>query len=132
MAKAIKWTREAGINIMGNFTFGLPGETEETARASLDFAKSQLFEFVNFYVALPYPGSRWWVQTKGEVEWSDFDQYGQNKSPWFAFRDKAFKGYFSNPAYQEMVKQRFGDPGLSEIKKMLSYKRAGESNAKHK
>ena len=130
--KAIRWTREAGINIMGNFTFGLPGETEESATASLDFAKSHLFEFVNFYVALPYPGSRWWAQTKGEVEWSDFDQYGKNDSPWFAFRDKAFKDYFSNPAYQEMVGRKFGDSGLSEIRKMLAFKRAGsEQYASH-
>ena len=48
----IEMTREAGINIEGNFCFGLPEDTMETMRATLDIAKAYNFEWVNFYCTI--------------------------------------------------------------------------------
>lgn len=121
--RTIKITRDEGINIIGNFTFGLPGETKESAQKTLDFAKSHLFEFVNFYVALPYPGSKWYEDTKPDLNCSDFDQYGKHDNPWFDFRNKAFKEYFTNPEYLDFVKGKFGIQGVEQVDKMLTYGR---------
>jgi radical SAM superfamily enzyme YgiQ (UPF0313 family) len=121
--KAIKWTRGAGINIIANFTFGLPGETKQTAEATLAFAKYHLFEWCNFYTALPYPGSQWYRDTMPDMKPEDFNQYGSFKSEWTVFRDKAFKSYFRDHAYLDMVTRKFGDKGFQIVTDMVNYRR---------
>jgi anaerobic magnesium-protoporphyrin IX monomethyl ester cyclase len=120
--KAIRMTRDAGINIMANFTFGLPGEDEKSAEDTLRFAKHHLFEFCNFYVALPYPGSQWYNSMKPDMRPQDFDQYNLT-SPWRGFRDRAFVEYFRNPEYQEYIEDKFGTSGLKTVTDMLEYRR---------
>ena len=116
MLQAIKMTKDAGINIIGNFMFGLPGETEETRKETLSFSKEQLFEFVNFYEALPYPGSQWYNDTKPSLAWNEYDQYKKERMP---FRDMAFREYFTNPDYLSMIGKRFGNQAVKQIKNML-------------
>jgi len=126
--RAIKMTREAGINIIGNFTFGLPGETLQSAKATLAFAKQHLFEFVNFYEALPYPGSKWFEDTKPTLSYKQFDQYATFKEEdsmakmprsWSTFRVLAFKEYVKNPAYLAMVQEKFGDAGTQMVRNLV-------------
>jgi anaerobic magnesium-protoporphyrin IX monomethyl ester cyclase len=52
---AVKWTRRAGIRTMGYFMIGHPGETKDTIRQTIDFAKRiDLDEFkINFFTPLP-------------------------------------------------------------------------------
>lgn len=126
MEHAIKLTKMAGINTMGNFMFGLPSDTLETMRESLDWAKEMLFEFINFYVAMPYPGSRWFTELhkagEASLDWARYSQYAKNpvgRRDAIEFRDKAFKEYFNNPAYLSMVRSKFGLKAESHIKEML-------------
>ena len=114
--RVIDMTRDAGINIIGNFMFGLPSDTEETMQASLAFAKKYLFEYVNFYVAYPYPGSRWYEETGPSLEWHENNQYGNKR---MAFRDEAFIDYFTYPPYLEMIRARFGSQAVSHIQEMV-------------
>ena len=37
--RALRWAKQAGIMNWGYFIIGLPGETEETIRQTIDFAK---------------------------------------------------------------------------------------------
>ena len=41
----------------GYFIIGLPGETEETIRQTIDFAKKLPLDIALFHVAAPYPGT---------------------------------------------------------------------------
>lgn len=124
----IKGIRDAGINIAANFMFGLPEDTPKSVRATLDFAKKHLFEYVNFYVARPYPGSQWYADLKlKDVEWEDFNQYGKNRLP---FRDMAFKEYFTNPDYLSMMELKFGEQGVNQIHTMLSWDGHNDKGAK--
>ncbi len=112
----IKMTKDAGISIIANFMFGLPGTTEDDDKASVEFAMKHLFEFVNFYTAYPYPGSAWyndWVKTNPQN--IDFNQY-HNISP---FRKKAFNDYFTNPEYLSMLKAKWGQQAVKQIEFML-------------
>jgi anaerobic magnesium-protoporphyrin IX monomethyl ester cyclase len=117
--RAIKMTREAGINIIGNFMFGLPGETIESAKVTVAWAKEHLFEFVNFYEALPYPGSKWYEETKPTMNTDEYDQYKRPKGLWSNFRAKAFRDYFTNPAYIGHVIDKFGESGGEMIRSMM-------------
>lgn len=58
--RALKFTRDAhraGLTIHGDFIVGLPGETHETIRRSLEFAKRLDTETIQVSVAHPYPGT---------------------------------------------------------------------------
>jgi radical SAM superfamily enzyme YgiQ (UPF0313 family) len=113
---AIQMTKDAGINIIGNFMFGLPGDTRETMMATYDFATSHLFEFVNFYEAKPYPGSKWYEDTKPTMTESEFDQYGEKR---LLFRDMAFNLYFTQLKYLKMIERKFGKQAVEMIGSML-------------
>ncbi len=55
--QALRWAREAGIRNWGYFIIGLPGETEETIRETIRFAKRLPLSLALFHIAAPYPGS---------------------------------------------------------------------------
>jgi len=55
--KALKWARAAGIKNWGYFIIGLPGETEESIRETIDYAKQLPVDIALFHIAAPYPGT---------------------------------------------------------------------------
>ncbi|MFH1635848.1 MAG: radical SAM protein, partial [Chloroflexota bacterium] len=55
--RALRWAKEAGIMNWGYFIIGLPGETEETIRQTITFAKKMPLDIALFHVAAPYPGT---------------------------------------------------------------------------
>ena len=55
--RALQWAREAGIKNWGYFIIGLPGETEETIRQTIEFSKELPLDIALFHVAAPYPGT---------------------------------------------------------------------------
>ena len=58
--RALRFTHDAhklGLTIHGDFIIGLPGETRETIRRSLEFAKRLDTETIQVSVAHPYPGT---------------------------------------------------------------------------
>ena len=135
--KAIEMTRAVGINIIGNFIFGLPDDNLETMRETLDMAKKYNFEYVNFYTAMAYPGSKLYHEAlqkgiKLPEQWHGYSQYGEDTLPMptkyisaaevLRFRDSAFMEYFNNPKYLEMIRDKFGQNVVEHIKGMLNHK----------
>ncbi len=53
----VKMIQDSGMWLQGNYIFGLPEDNIETMQQTLDMAKSQNCEFINFYSAMAYPGS---------------------------------------------------------------------------
>jgi len=56
--------RELGIVIHGTFILGLPGETHETIKETLEFAKEVNPHTIQVSLAAPYPGSFLYKQAK--------------------------------------------------------------------
>ncbi len=115
----VDMTRQAGINIIGNFMFGLPEDTPDTMCETLSLAQELNCEYVNFYCAMAYPGSKIY---KGEnKDWNSYNQYGDTAVPkWIKdFRDEAFQQYFRRPRYLNMIKGKFGDKAVEHIKEMV-------------
>ena len=54
---ALKWAKKAGIMNWGYFIVGLPGETEETIRQTIDLSKKLPLDIALFHIAAPYPGT---------------------------------------------------------------------------
>ena len=54
--------RELGITIHGTFILGLPGETEQTIRQTIEFAKEINPHTIQVSLAAPYPGTQLYEQ----------------------------------------------------------------------
>lgn len=135
--RAIEITRAAGIYIMANFIFGLPDDDLETMRETLDMAEAYNFEYVNFYMAMAYPGSQLYTEAIRQGiqlpdTWHGYGQLSSEAIPMptkylsavevMRFRDNAFDEYFSNPRYLEMIRQKFGQKVVEHIQDMLKHK----------
>ncbi|MBZ0273497.1 radical SAM protein [bacterium] len=75
--QSIRMTHELGIKMHLTFIFGLPGETWDTAMKTIDTALEFAPESVQFTVATPFPGSKYWeqMQSKKQLMSLDFDKY---------------------------------------------------------
>ena len=80
--KAMSWANEAGIISAGSFILGLPGESEETARKSIELAKELSIYSTTFPIAVPFPGTE--IRRMAEnneyglrILSNDWDDYGK-------------------------------------------------------
>lgn len=121
--RVVREIQQHGIRVIGNYIFGLPDDTLETMKQTLDLSKELNCEFANFYSGMAYPGSELYTLALKEgwqlpAEWHGFSQHSYTTFPLrtkhissaevLAFRDKAFHEYFENPAYLDMVEKTFG------------------------
>jgi len=135
--KAIEMTRAAGIYVNAAFIFGLPDDDLDTMRQTLDLAKGLNCDWVNFYVAMAYPGSQLYEDAvqqniKLPETWLGYGQYNEETFPLptkylsradvIRFRDRAFEEFYSSPKYIEMITQKFGQDTAEHIKEMLKHK----------
>jgi radical SAM superfamily enzyme YgiQ (UPF0313 family) len=74
---AIKWAKEAGLETVGSFIIGTPGETKEDVMRTFKFARESGVDFAQFTAMTPYPGTEIYEMAKEEGllttnDWSDF------------------------------------------------------------
>jgi len=62
--------KKAGLMLHGGFILGLPGETKETIKQTVEFAKSLKLDSGQFSVATPLPGTEFyeWCRQQGFIE----------------------------------------------------------------
>ena len=129
--------KEAGINIIGNYIFGLPEDDVESMQQTLDLALELNTEFANFYSAMAYPGSPLYRQAVANGwplpgTWSGYSQHSVDTLPLptkhlpagevLKFRDYAFQKYFTHPQYLEYVERRFGADTVAHIREMAAHR----------
>jgi len=73
---AVKLTHDTGIQSIGYFMLGSPGETPATIRQTIDFAKSLPLDFAQFSITIPFPGTDLYnlylKQGIGSENWDNF------------------------------------------------------------
>lgn len=55
--EAVKISKKAGLDVYASFIMGLPGETMEDMRHTVDFIKSMDIDYPKINLLVPYPGS---------------------------------------------------------------------------
>ncbi len=135
--KIVRKTQDAGINVIGNYIFGLPDDTHDSMQETLDLALECNCEFANFYCAMAYPGSKLYslaLEKGWELpdSWIGYSQHSYECHPLrtetltsaevLRFRDSAFIKYFIHPSYLSMVKRKFGDDVVAHIQEMTRFK----------
>jgi len=129
----VRLIQKAGINVIGNYIFGLPDDDLATMRETLDLARELNCEFANFYSAMAYPGSPLHAQAVEAglalpESWSGYSQHSFDCRPLptdyigadevLRFRDDAFHEYFSAKRYLDMATQKFGVETRRHIERM--------------
>ncbi|MGQ9759268.1 MAG: B12-binding domain-containing radical SAM protein [Candidatus Methanomethylicaceae archaeon] len=63
---AIRWAKKTGIEVIGSFIIGTPGETKEDVIKTIKFAKESGIDFAQFTAMTPYPGTEVYQIAKAE------------------------------------------------------------------
>lgn len=73
----MKNTRKVGLLVNGCFILGLPGETKETMRATVEFAKELNSDTAQFYPIMAYPGTEAYelIKKDGYLATEDFSKW---------------------------------------------------------
>jgi len=126
-----------GINVIGNYIFGLPEDNHETMQDTLDMSMELNCEFANFYSAMAYPGSKLFLDALNEGSqlpetYVGYSQHSYETTPLdtkhisaaevLKFRDEAFTKYYKNEQYLDMIEHKFGLGTRQDIEKMTEIK----------
>lgn len=110
----VRRAHEAKLAVHGCFVIGLPGETEETAQKTIDFALSLGCDTLQFSGAAPFPGTEFfetakkerWLTTRDWASWLDGgEQKGVISYPGFSqgkinrYVDAGLKAFYLRPSY---------------------------------
>ena len=116
-AEAVRLSREVGLQTIGYFMVGSPGESPETIRQTIQFAKKLKLDFAQFAVTTPFPGTELYDSyldgRKGdEIPWESFVYAGTGSGITPVFESKlldrnkiqhwtrrAYREFYLRPSY---------------------------------
>ena len=135
ITSVVKMIEEAGIEVIQNFIVGLPGETEDDAWQNLEFAQELNCAAYNVYPAMAIPGSQLYTEAfannaKLPQSYSEFGFLSYDcvplsngmlsESDMLRIRDQAWAKYHTNPRFLDMIKNKFGEEAVTNIKHMTT------------
>lgn len=104
MAEKVKLVKKVGIEIRGSFMIGLPGETPEKARETIQFAIDLDPDYAQFTITTPYPGTELWQTAE---QWGTLDR-SQNFTNWNEWQPVFIpKGYKNGEELIEIHREAF-------------------------
>ena len=105
MKQVAQWTKNAGIEVIGSFVIGLPGETPELARQTVQNAIELDPDYAQFAIACPYPGTKLAKEIKqgkwGKFVSSELEEYTTESVTWLP------SGYTSVKELEDMQRYAF-------------------------
>lgn len=134
--KAVAIVKKAGMQTVGSFIIGIPGETVECIKKTIKFAKSIGIDLAQFTVLTPYPGTpifdladkNGWLVTK---DWSKYTTLNPvMKIPNFTAEQvakmlqKAYIGFYLSPRVLcNQIKNRQFKFIMKEVRSAINYTR---------
>tara|TARA_R110001592_G_scaffold348140_2_gene642096 strand:+ start:3822 stop:5378 length:1557 start_codon:yes stop_codon:yes gene_type:complete len=137
ITKVIDQVHEAGIEVMANYIVGLPGDTHESMKKTLDFSLELCTSGWNTYAAMALPGSQLYKNavengTPLPEDYEGYSFHAYNTLPLptdqltpaeiLKFRDDAFNTYHNHPLFLERIERLFGKKEADNIKEMTKIK----------
>ena len=135
--KVIEQVHNSDIQVMGNYIFGLPGDTKETMQKTLDLSIQLNTMGWNGYAATALPGSELYKialdkgvklpETYGAYSFHSYDTLPLSNENLTAaeilrFRDEAFLTYHTNKDFLNKALKKFGKKSIDNINNMTSIK----------
>jgi len=134
----MRYAHEAGLEVHGCFVIGLPGESEQSARNTIDFALGLGLTTAQFSGAVPFPGTDFyalcqkngWIQAQRWSDWlADGEQSGVVGYPQFGrdrinyYVDKGLKTFYLRPFYMItfLLKNRSGADVYRKLRGAMNF-----------
>ena len=108
--EAVRLSREVGLQTIGYFMIGSPGESPETIRQTIQFAKKLKLDFAQFAVTTLFPGTKLYDlyldgRKEGNVPWESFVYAGSGGGIAPVFESRLLNRddiqYWTRRAYRE-------------------------------
>ena len=110
--KATRLTKEAGLEVRGDFIVGTPGETWESLENTVRFAIDMKLDYAHFNKFIPFPGTELYKKLTDEGHAFDFSKStildhkqiyyvnpGMKEEEFSRFLDQASKRFYLRPGY---------------------------------
>ena len=135
--EVVKNIKDVGIYVLGNYIFGFPEDNIKTMNETLDLAMELNCEHSNFYAAQALPGSPLYFFAKQQgwdipEKYEEFSFLSYECKPLrtkhigakevLKFRDDAWKKYFENVNYLNLVSKKFGEQANYNVKDLTKIK----------
>ena len=130
---AVKMAKEEGLEVHASFMLGNIGETEETIKKTIKFAKELVLDYATFFITTPIPGTDLYkiALEKGFISvnprWEDFApitkgcpplvQNNLTKEELLKWQKKAFREYYLRP--KVILKKLLKIRSFQDIKSIL-------------
>ncbi|MCB4790691.1 MAG: B12-binding domain-containing radical SAM protein [Elusimicrobia bacterium] len=130
---AVKITKEAGLKIVGGFMLGYIGETVETIKETIAFAKELDLDTAAFFIAIPYPGTDFYNEAKtlgflrADIKWNDYAIVSKQRPPMELpnltskeldrWKKQAYKDFYLRPRY--LLKILSSVRSVSDVKNLI-------------
>lgn len=126
--EAVRWAKEAGLEVRGDFIVGTPGETKESLKKTLNFTLHNPLDYAHFNKFIPFPGTELYSMLVAKGYRFDFSKgcsildhsavmytpEGVAKDEFKAWLDRANKGFYLRPSY--ILKRLFAIRTLTQLK----------------
>jgi radical SAM superfamily enzyme YgiQ (UPF0313 family) len=130
--RAVARCKKVGIQTMGHFIFGLPGESQQTAEQTIRFMLDLDLDYMQCYCAVPYPKTELGelAKAKGWIcadRWSQYDFGGDSImntdqltcQEVTLFRQRAFRRFYFRPTY--VIRQALRHLSMAQWRRMLKF-----------
>jgi len=77
--RARQKAKKAGLKVLGNFMLGLPGDTKQTMRETIEFAEKLDIDYPCFHPTYLYPGTP--LAQDSKIDWLSFVIEGELEDP---------------------------------------------------
>ncbi|MFI5348030.1 MAG: B12-binding domain-containing radical SAM protein [Elusimicrobiota bacterium] len=103
-----RWCRELGVQIIGSFILGLPGETPARGAETIDFAKRLDVDYAAFIPLHPFEGTPLYAQAlaEGKLIEQSYDEH-MNATRYVPRATYIPEGYGSREAVEAMVRRAY-------------------------
>lgn len=109
---AVKWSKEAGLEVAGYFMIGLPDETEETMQQTIDFAKSLNLDLAKISITIPLPATELFneLSENNQIKTYDWEMFKFYTMPSTIYNHKNLSWKTINKYYNKFYRAVYLNP----------------------
>ena len=120
LKNAVAWGKQAGLEVVGYFMLGLPGDTEETMQQTIDFAKTLNLDLAKASITIPLPATEMYndLDKKNLIKTYDWTKYKFHSVPSTIYDHQTLPWPVIEKYYKRFYRQVYLRPSVI-VKKLV-------------